>query len=464
MEKSIVNIILPTYNRPDKAYNTINTFRNQTISNYIMIVIDDGSTKDNYNKLKKYIDNLKDNRIILLQNIVNSGIPTSLNIALSKCTLKYITWISDDNNYNNNYLEVLLNTIKPNKQFAYAGHLVVNEVTGKSKLINKQYINTIDIIKHFKGIVSFIWDTDFIKNIVGKYNENINNIEDFDFKIRTFICANKIGFSPECLVKFIRHKQCLYYKNKELIVNRRIYITDMYTQFLEIMNKINKQIVIYISKTRYTVMYQRPHQLINFLNKNKYFKIFVTSENICNYNKDTNTWIINFDFYESIMYLLNNKQVIIYYTNPQLIHSILKFKKHKIIFDLIDNPVDEFKSWSTNLKSVLQTADEIIYSHKYLYNIITKYISNKRLIYINNGVDYLTFSKSSSRIDNRPIDFPNLNKPIIGYYGSISTWVDYNLIKKIADIDSIHIVMIGYLPNNKYISEKYQHKSNMDTT
>ncbi len=466
MENFIVNIILPTFNRCEKACNTINIFRKQTVNNFLMIIVDDGSSKESYNKLADFVNKLQDQRFTLLRNETNKGVSATLNLALKSCSLKYTTWISDDNEYNNNFLELLLKAIRPDKEFAYGCHYIINEMTGKGKLVNREYNNATDLIKHFAGIVAFMWDTNFMKNIVGKYNEHLNGIEDFDFKIRTFINATKIGYTAECLVKFIRHKNCLYYKNKELVANRRVYITDIYMQFISKISKIidvSNKIFIYISKTRYSIMFQRPHQLVKFLNKDKYFKIFVTSESVCRYEPKTNTWIINFDFFESIMYLLAKKQIIIYYSNPQLLDNVLKFKQQSnnvIVFDLIDNPVQEFKIWKVNLKSALLTANEIVYSHKYLKSVISKLVS-KRATYINNGVDFPLFSKSAHRTFflKRPKDLPATNKPIIGYYGSISTWLDYNLILKVANIQTIHVVMIGVLPNNKYIPQKYNHEN-----
>jgi hypothetical protein len=107
----------------------------------------------------------------------------------------------------------------------------------------------------------------------------------------------------------------------------------------------------------------------------------------------------------------------------------------------------------------LDEADSIICSHQYLRSVVKK-ITNKSCVCINNGADFDKFEQSQIRILEKPTEFPVNNKiPILGYYGSISTWLDYNLLINIANMNKYHIVMIGYLPGSKYLVDKYQHKN-----
>ena len=68
---------------------------------------------------------------------------------------------------------------------------------------------------------------------------------------------------------------------------------------------------------------------------------------------------------------------------------------------------------------------------------------NKDYYYISNAVDYEHFKESKNRIGKRPILIKETDKPILGYYGAFSSWLDYNKIKEYADDGKYHIVMIG---------------------
>ena len=53
------------------------------------------------------------------------------------------------------------------------------------------------------------------------------------------------------------------------------------------------------------------------------------------------------------------------------------------------------------------------------------------------------FEWIKNKIGQRPIDFPQTDKPLLGYYGAFSEWLDYDIIRKHADENKYHIIMIG---------------------
>jgi len=99
---------------------------------------------------------------------------------------------------------------------------------------------------------------------------------------------------------------------------------------------------------------------------------------------------------------------------------------------VINNPEDTF---------VICTADTL------LKDMINKRNGDKRnILYASNGVDYDHFTKlekdyNFSKEYKRILDS---KKPIIGYYGALASWFDYDLIKYIAENKSdANIVLIG---------------------
>jgi glycosyltransferase involved in cell wall biosynthesis len=287
-----VNVIMPTFNRPDQAINVIKSFRNQTFEQFKFIIVDDGSKEANYTKLKNFVDNFTDLKIILIRCPQNGGIPVALNKGLQHCDLKYTTWISDDNEYMNNFLQVLVTAIH-GKQYAYAAHTVINKVEGFKRLTAKKYKNALDIITTFSGIAAFMWDTQFMLSNIGLYNEHINGVEDFDYQIRTFLKATKIGFARVSLINFIRTTDSLFYKKRNMIAKKRMYLTKLYKMYLEL--KGLKFSHMYVSKNMNMV------NVLNGINKNNNNIIIATCDhNNCVFDKSSNVWFINFDYYQSI--------------------------------------------------------------------------------------------------------------------------------------------------------------------
>ena len=88
---------------------------------------------------------------------------------------------------------------------------------------------------------------------------------------------------------------------------------------------------------------------------------------------------------------------------------------------------------------VVVTADEI-----------QKDVESKRgaekLVFSCNGVDYQHFHDINNKIklDKQFVDIIEQNKPIIGYYGALASWFDYELVKFLAkQRPNYNVVLLG---------------------
>ena len=121
------SVIMPAYNVQDSIKESINSVFSQTYTNYELIVIDDCSTDNTYEVVKKY-SNIK-----LLQTPVNSRQGAARNIGLNNCSGDYILFLdADDEFYDNTVFEKIASLIK-NKNLPdiiYGGM----KITGKRDL------------------------------------------------------------------------------------------------------------------------------------------------------------------------------------------------------------------------------------------------------------------------------------------------------------------------------------------
>lgn len=92
MEKSLVSIIMPSYNAEKYIYAAIESVQNQTYPNWELIIVDDCS-KDNTLEIVKGIH---DERIRLYQNETNSGAAVSRNKALREARGEWIAFLDAD--------------------------------------------------------------------------------------------------------------------------------------------------------------------------------------------------------------------------------------------------------------------------------------------------------------------------------------------------------------------------------
>jgi len=101
-----VSIVIPVYNAKDYLIECIDSALNQTYSDIEVIAVNDGSTDNSLDILKKYKDRI---------NIIskeNGGTSSALNAGIKIMSGEWFKWLSADDVLNNNAIEILLNEIK----------------------------------------------------------------------------------------------------------------------------------------------------------------------------------------------------------------------------------------------------------------------------------------------------------------------------------------------------------------
>lgn len=89
-----VSIIMPNYNCEKFIDETINSVLAQTYGNWELLIVDDCSTDNSVEIIKRYCDT--DERIKLLVNETNSGAAASRNWALREATGRWIAFLDSD--------------------------------------------------------------------------------------------------------------------------------------------------------------------------------------------------------------------------------------------------------------------------------------------------------------------------------------------------------------------------------
>lgn len=86
-EQPFVSIVMPSYNTPtDLLKEAVYSIINQTYTKFELLIIDDGSNPS----VKQQIKDIKDNRIKIIENSGNKGLPYSLNVGIEASKGVYI--------------------------------------------------------------------------------------------------------------------------------------------------------------------------------------------------------------------------------------------------------------------------------------------------------------------------------------------------------------------------------------
>ena len=178
--KSLISIVIPTYNRVNFLKRAIETVLNQTYENLEILIIDDSSSVDN----KKNIDNFNDNRIMYFKNKTRRGAPYSRNVGIKNAKGKFIAFLDDDDEWEPNKLEKQLKAFDENVGLVVCYSL--DERFGM-KRINKPPNNITyeDLLKSFNlsSTSSYLVRNDVFDK-VGYFDLNLPSAQEYDLALR----------------------------------------------------------------------------------------------------------------------------------------------------------------------------------------------------------------------------------------------------------------------------------------
>ena len=122
----IISIITPVYNASDFLEETINSVLNQTYDNWEMILVDDCST-DNSREIIKKLSQM-DDRIIPVFSERNEGVAKSRNKGILKAKGRYIAFLDSDDIWKENKLKLQIEFMKKNNiAFSFTGYDFIDE-------------------------------------------------------------------------------------------------------------------------------------------------------------------------------------------------------------------------------------------------------------------------------------------------------------------------------------------------
>lgn len=109
MQKPLISILTPFKNSSQYLIECVNSITNQSYQNWELLIVDDHSTDDSYDRVLAFTE--IDKRIKLLKNS-GSGIIEALRLAYSESSGTYITRMDSDDIMHTNKLSIMLNQLQ----------------------------------------------------------------------------------------------------------------------------------------------------------------------------------------------------------------------------------------------------------------------------------------------------------------------------------------------------------------
>lgn len=236
--RSLVCVAMPVYNGAKTIELALKSLLCQTYSNWICIIVNDGSTDNT----KEILDSITDNRIKVIHLTENRGRGNARQLCLNYASGDYLTFLDADDFYHPEKIEQQVNILNSNEEICLVS-------CGQGSFDDKYNLRLIRGIK-YSGFQYFCINDEFkfvpVTSMIRlyaakdfKYNIHLNASEDIDF-FSVFL-LNKMYYVHNQILYFYGEFNSINYSKiiaynlnsiKRIIYNYNSYnLLRFFTQF-----------------------------------------------------------------------------------------------------------------------------------------------------------------------------------------------------------------------------------------
>lgn len=301
-------------------------------------------------------------------------------------------------------------------------------------------------------------------------------------KVNLLIKKGKRVLKEEGIISFIKKSNVKIYNTiKFRYMNRQSVYMKLFNKYRVEFEKILAEenydaIVVFDSRVGWHMpLFQRSQHMANELTKKGFLYLYRASEtfdaHIDGIEKiKERLYIVNISklaLHDAMFAVLKEsnkpKYLSLYSSDIYLDESYIKSNYldngFKIIYEYIDEIADEISGevpefvYTRHNNILKDTQHSVIASADKLLEDVKAVRGDKNLALATNGVQYDDWTKEYSReeIPEKMKAICEKGNPIIGYYGALAKWFDYDLLIKLAkERPNYEIVLIGFLYDGSY--------------
>lgn len=276
MEKEKISVIIPTYNRGNIIEKSIRSVLNQTYKFIELLIVDDGST-DNTEEVVKKID---DDRIKYIKLDSNCGASHARNIGIKNASGKYISFQDSDDIYHIDKLEKQYNNLKKNNSDFDFCKIIIHDGDFISEIPSNHQIESI----RKKLFVDELCNGNYIstqailikKEIAEKilFDERLPRFQDYDFVMR--VIANvKVSYIDEVLIDLYRQENSISNNLDKLQSAITIILNKKYKLIKNQKELLTKNLIVFLVNN-FVEKRNKEYETLN----NKYINLETNYQNL----------------------------------------------------------------------------------------------------------------------------------------------------------------------------------------
>lgn len=285
-----VSVVIPTYNVSKYIESTLESVIMQTIDDFEIVIVDDGSTDNTVELCKKTLETVNIPYKILRQS--NSGVSVARNRGIDASEGKYIYLLDSDDLINKFFLEKMIYTAKKNNaDIVFCGFDKIDEQQNLIEQYSSLYsyiegeLTGIEVLKLMLKeqiwicTISGIYKRELICNNNITYTPKCSNGEDQEFCMKNLIHAKNITCVKESLAFYVQRDSSVSYSGSLKKFNA-LGATRRVINYAE-KESDDKNIVQYLKYNKYQkeffrnfnslLKYSPNSEVIKVINRNKKF-------------------------------------------------------------------------------------------------------------------------------------------------------------------------------------------------
>lgn len=217
-EDTLLNVIIPVYNRAGMIEKTLDSIYNSQLKNIRVICVDDGSRDNSVEVIRNYQKD-KSNLILLESN--HGGVSSARNKGIELCNSGYITFLDSDDYLGNNISDIDLEQAVLRGADVISFDFCVNNEIKSTFEIRSRECRTIrggveNIRYGEKHFSSFLFKYSLLKDYNIRFYEGIQYNEDEVFRTYALYHSKKTEYINKIWFTYNKHSDSLSHSSEKM--------------------------------------------------------------------------------------------------------------------------------------------------------------------------------------------------------------------------------------------------------
>ncbi|RZF30207.1 glycosyltransferase [Paraburkholderia sp. UYCP14C] len=200
-----VSVIIPTFNAEKHIEETLDSILSQSDCDFEVLVIDDGSSDSTV----RLVTSIADSRVRLHTNVINHGLPGTMNLAMSLAKGEYIARLDHDDLALPQRLAAQASFLDDNRDITVVGTQIQH--FGMDDTMSDFPLDDARIKARFLGGAAYLanpsamWRADFVRSNRIAYDANLYVVDDLGFWFDCMLYGAKFANLPDVLLRYRIH-------------------------------------------------------------------------------------------------------------------------------------------------------------------------------------------------------------------------------------------------------------------